>query len=151
VGCSRCSRRSITWGDISFNYTPTDASIHPHGPRGPLNPFKEKHAHDDQPVRKITQGQFSFLPELTGRGDSLQIEYGCARLRPGASSTPTIRTRATPTGNVRHARCSDLKDAAGVLMSCRTAAKPSPALHRLMPRLRARVESIAMSFIVNRP
>ena len=31
------------------------------------------------PVHRITQGQFSFLPELTDAEISLQIDYGLAR------------------------------------------------------------------------
>ena len=56
------------------------------------------------PVRKITQGQFSFLPELTDAEIALQIEYGLnkgcrAVARPSRSTTsvwwPSTRRAAS--------------------------------------------------------
>ena len=96
-----------TWGEISFNYATTDSfRLRRHGDRVDADSAKESRQHDDQPGRRITQGQFSFLPDLTDAEISLQIDYGLSRAGPGASSTPTIRTRAIPTGRCSACRCS---------------------------------------------
>jgi ribulose bisphosphate carboxylase small subunit len=58
------------------------------------------------PTGRITQGQFSFLPELSDAEIALQITYGLAKGYPGASSTPTIRIPATRTGKCSACRCS---------------------------------------------
>jgi hypothetical protein len=58
------------------------------------------------PTGRVTQGQFSFLPDLSDEEITQQIDYGWARAMPGASSTPTTRTRAIPTGRCSACRCS---------------------------------------------
>ena len=58
------------------------------------------------PTGRLTQGQFSFLPDLTDAEIALQIEYGLRRATPGAWNTPTTRIRATPTGRCSATRCS---------------------------------------------
>ena len=105
------------------------------------------------PTGRITQGMFSFLPELTDEEIALQIEYGL-----GKGYAWSIEYTDDP-----HPRNTywemfgmpmfDLSDAAGVMMelaSCR-ATFPNHYI-RLMAFDRTRnIESITMSFIVNRP
>ena len=55
---------------------------------------------------RITQGQFSFLPDLTDAQITAQIEYALNKAGRSASNTPTIRIRATPTGRCTASRCS---------------------------------------------
>ena len=56
---------------------------------------------------RITQGQFSFLPDLTDAQITAQIEYALAAMSGlSASSTQMIRIRAIPTGKCTACRCS---------------------------------------------
>ena len=105
------------------------------------------------PTGRITQGQFSFLPELSDAEIRLQIEYG---LKKGYAwsieSTDDPHPRNTyweMFGNPMF----DLQDAAGVMMELNHCRKTFPNHYvRLMAFDSTRgVESIAMSFIVNRP
>jgi len=105
------------------------------------------------PTGKITQGQFSFLPELTDAEIRLQIDYGL-----GKGYAWSIEYTDDP-----HPRNTywemfgmpmfDLQDAAGVLMELASCRKTFPSHYiRLMAFDSTRgIESIAMSFIVNRP
>ena len=105
------------------------------------------------PVARITQGQFSYLPELDDAEISLQIDYGL-----GKGYAWSVEYTDDP-----HPRNTywemfglpmfDLKDAAGVMMEVRNCRKAFPRHYiRLMAFDSTRgVESIAMSFIVNRP
>ncbi|TAL94144.1 MAG: ribulose bisphosphate carboxylase small subunit [Rhodanobacter sp.] len=105
------------------------------------------------PTGKITQGQFSFLPELTDAEIRLQVDYGL-----GKGYAWSIEYTDDP-----HPRNTywemfgmpmfDLQDAAGVLMELASCRKTFPHHYiRLMAFDSTRgVESIAMSFIVNRP
>ena len=105
------------------------------------------------PTGRLTQGQFSFLPDLSDAEISLQIEYG---LRKGYAWS--IEYTDDP-----HARNTywemfgmpmfDLQDAAGVLMELNNSRKTFPRNYiRLIAFDSTRgIESIAMSFIVNRP
>ena len=72
----------------------------------------------------LTQGTFSFLPPLTDTQIRAQIQYALDNKWP-ISSTPTTRTRATPTG-----RCGDCRCSISTTLS---------------------VSTTALSFIVNRP
>ena len=59
------------------------------------------------PTGRVTQGQFSFLPDLTDAEIAQQVEYGLQQAAtPGASNTPTTRIRATRTGRCTACRCS---------------------------------------------
>jgi hypothetical protein len=58
------------------------------------------------PTGRLTQGQFSFLPDLTDARSRCRSSTACARATPGASNTPTTRTRATPTGRCTACPCS---------------------------------------------
>jgi ribulose-bisphosphate carboxylase small chain len=105
------------------------------------------------PVARITQGQFSYLPELNDAEIALQIDYGL-----GKGYTWSVEYTDDP-----HPRNTywemfglpmfDLKDAAGVMMEVRNCRKAFPHHYiRLMAFDSTRgVESITMSFIVNRP
>jgi ribulose-bisphosphate carboxylase small chain len=105
------------------------------------------------PAGRITQGQFSYLPDLTDAEISLQIEYGL-----GKGYAWSVEYTDDP-----HPRNTywemfgipmfDLKDAAGVMMEVQSCRKTFPGHYiRLMAFDSTRgVESIVMSFIVNRP
>ena len=105
------------------------------------------------PTGRITQGQFSFLPDLTDDEIRMQIEYGL-----GKGYAWSVEYTDDP-----HPRNTywemfgmpmfDLNDAAGVLMEMNACRKTFPNHYiRLMAFDSTRgVESIAMSFIVNRP
>jgi ribulose-bisphosphate carboxylase small chain len=105
------------------------------------------------PVGKITQGQFSFLPELTDVEIALQIEYG---LRRGYAWSIEYSDDPHPRNTYWEMfgmPMFDLKDAAGVLLELQNCRRTFPQYYiRLMAFDSTRgVESIAMSFIVNRP
>jgi len=105
------------------------------------------------PVRRVTQGQFSYLPELTDKEITLQIEYG---LNKGYSWSVEYTDDPHPRNTYWEmfgAPMFDLKDAAGVLMELQNCRKTFPDYYiRLMAFDSTRgVESIVMSFIVNRP
>jgi ribulose-bisphosphate carboxylase small chain len=105
------------------------------------------------PVGRITQGQFSYLPDLTDAEISLQIHYGL-----GKGYAWSVEYTDDP-----HPRNTywemfgipmfDLQDAAGVMMEVQDCRKTFPRHYiRVMAFDSTRgVESIAMSFIVNRP
>jgi ribulose-bisphosphate carboxylase small chain len=105
------------------------------------------------PVGKITQGQFSFLPELSDAEITLQVEYG---LRRGYAWSIEYTDDPHPRNTYWEMfgmPMFDLKDAAGVLLELQNCRKTFPHHYiRLMAFDSTRgVESIAMSFIVNRP
>jgi ribulose-bisphosphate carboxylase small chain len=105
------------------------------------------------PTGRITQGQFSFLPELSDAEIAQQIDYGL-----GKGYAWSVEYTDDP-----HPRNTywemfgmpmfDLHDAAGVLLELNHCRKTFPNHYiRLMAFDSTRgVESIAMSFIVNRP
>jgi ribulose-bisphosphate carboxylase small chain len=105
------------------------------------------------PVARITQGQFSYLPELNDAEIALQIEYG---LRKGYAWSVEYTDDPHPRNTYWEMfglPMFDLKDAAGVMMEVHTCRSTFPRHYiRLMAFDSTRgVESIAMSFIVNRP
>lgn len=105
------------------------------------------------PTGKLTQGQFSFLPDLTDEEITLQIEYG---LKKGYAWSVEYTDDPHPRNTYWEMfgmPMFDLQDAAGVLMELNTCRKTFPNLYiRLMAFDATRnVESIVMSFIVNRP
>jgi ribulose-bisphosphate carboxylase small chain len=105
------------------------------------------------PTGRVTQGQFSFLPDLTDAEITAQIEYGL-----GKGYAWSVEYTDDP-----HPRNTywemfgmpmfDLTDAAGVMMELNNCRKTFPSHYiRLMAFDSTRgIESIAMSFIVNRP
>jgi ribulose-bisphosphate carboxylase small chain len=104
-------------------------------------------------IGRITQGQFSFLPELTDAEISLQVDYG---LKKGYAWSIEYTDDPHPRNTYWEMfgmPMFDLKDAAGVLMELHNCRRTFPQHYiRLMAFDSTRgVESIAMSFIVNRP
>lgn len=105
------------------------------------------------PMQRLTQGQFSFLPDLTDAEITAQIEYGLGKgYAWSVEYTDDPHPRNTyweMFGNPMF----DLRDAAGVLMELNSCRKTFPNHYiRLMAFDSTRgIESIAMSFIVNRP
>jgi ribulose-bisphosphate carboxylase small chain len=105
------------------------------------------------PTGRLTQGQFSFLPDLTDAEIALQIEYGLAR---GYAWSVEYTDDPHPRNTyweMYGMPMFDLKDAAGVLMELQNCRKAFPSHYiRLVAFDSTRgVESLAMSFIVNRP
>jgi ribulose-bisphosphate carboxylase small chain len=105
------------------------------------------------PVGKITQGQFSFLPELTDAEIALQIDYG---LRRGYAWSIEYSDEPHPRNtywDMFGMPMFDLRDAAGVLLELQDCRKAFPRHYiRLVAFDSTRgVESTVMSFIVNRP
>ena len=105
------------------------------------------------PTGRITQGQFSFLPDLTDDEISLQVDYG---LRQGYAWSIEYTDDPHPRNTyweMYGMPMFDLQDAAGVLMEMNACRKTFPNHYiRLMAFNSERgIESIAMSFIVNRP
>lgn len=102
---------------------------------------------------RITQGQFSFLPDLTDPEISAQIEYGLKRgYAWSVEYTDDPHPRNTYWSMYGHPMF-DLHDAAGVLQELQACRKAFPRHYiRMMAFDSTRnVETIAMSFIVNRP
>jgi ribulose-bisphosphate carboxylase small chain len=105
------------------------------------------------PTGRVTQGQFSFLPDLSDAEIAMQVNYG---LKLGyawsVEYTDDPHPRNTYWEMFGHPMF-DLKDAAGVVMELNNCRKTFPQHYiRLMAFNSERgVESIVMSFIVNRP
>jgi ribulose-bisphosphate carboxylase small chain len=105
------------------------------------------------PTGRITQGQFSFLPDLTDEEITAQIQYG---LDKGYAWSVEYTDDPHPRNTYWEMfgmPMFDLHDAAGVLMELQNCRKTFPSHYiRLMAFDSTRgIESIAMSFIVNRP
>lgn len=105
------------------------------------------------PTGRLTQGQFSFLPDLTDEEITLQIEYG---LKKGYAWSIEYTDDPHPRNTyweMYGMPMFDLQDAAGVLMELNACRKTFPNHYiRLMAFDSTRgIESIAMSFLVNRP
>ena len=105
------------------------------------------------PTGRLTQGQFSFLPDLTDREIGLQIEYGLGK---GYAWSVEYTDDPHPRNTyweMYGLPMFDLKDAAGVMQelnACR-AAFPQHYIRLMAFDSTRGIESIAMSFIVNRP
>ena len=105
------------------------------------------------PVRRITQGQFSYLPELTDAEIALQIQYG---LNKGYAWSVEYTDDPHPRNTYWEMfgmPMFDLHDAAGVMLELKNCRNTIPQHYiRLMAFDSTRgVETIVMSFIVNRP
>ena len=105
------------------------------------------------PVRKITQGQFSFLPELTDAEIALQIQYGLDRGYAWSIEYTDDPHPRNTFWEMFGMPMFDLKDAAGVLAEVNSCRQTFPQHYiRLVAFDATRgIESIGMSFIVNRP
>ena len=105
------------------------------------------------PTGRITQGQFSFLPELSDAEITMQIDYGLAK---GYAWSVEYTDDPHPRNTYWEMfgmPMFDLEDAAGVMLELQNCRKTFPSHYiRLMAFDSTRgVESIATSFIVNRP
>jgi len=105
------------------------------------------------PTGRITQGQFSFLPDLTDAEITMQVEYG---LKKGFAWSIEYTDDPHPRNTyweMYGMPMFDLTDPAGVLMELNACRKTFASHYiRLMAFDSTRgVESIAMSMIVNRP
>lgn len=105
------------------------------------------------PMGRVTQGQFSFLPDLTDDEITAQIRYGLAK---GYAWSVEYTDDPHPRNTYWEMwgmPMFDLDDAAGVLMEVNDCRKAFARHYiRLMAFDSTRgVESITMSFIVNRP
>ena len=105
------------------------------------------------PVGRITQGQFSFLPDLTDAEIALQVEYGLKRGYAWSIEYTDDPHPRNTFWEMFGMPMFDLKDAAGVLLELQQCRGTFPDHYiRLMAFDSTRgVECIAMSFIVNRP
>ncbi len=102
---------------------------------------------------RLTQGQFSFLPELTDQQISAQIEYALGKnWALGVEYTDDPHPRNTyweMYGNPMF----DLKDASAILTEINACRKTFPNHYVRVTAFDATqgVESVQMSYIVNRP
>ena len=103
--------------------------------------------------KRVTQGQFSYLPDLTDAQISKQIEYALKHnYAVGIEYTDDPHPRNTyweMFGNPMF----DIKDPAGILMEINSCRKTFPSLYIRVTAFDSTqgVESPRMSFIVNRP
>ena len=102
---------------------------------------------------RLTQGQFSFLPELTDKQITAQIEYALSKnWALGVEYTDDPHPRNTyweMYGNPMF----DLKDASAILTEVNACRKSFPNHYIRVTAFDATqgVESVQMSYIVNRP
>ena len=102
---------------------------------------------------RVTQGQFSFLPPLTDKQISAQIKYALKNgWAIGVEYTDDPHPRNTyweMFGNPMF----DMKDPAGILMEINNCRKTYPNHYIRVTAFSAvrGVESVTMSYIVNRP
>ena len=102
---------------------------------------------------RLTQGQFSYLPELTDKQISAQIEYALGKnWAIGIEYTDDPHPRNTyweMYGNPMF----DLKDASAILTEINACRKTFPTHYVRVTAFDATqgVESVQMSYIVNRP
>ena len=105
------------------------------------------------PTGRVTQGQFSFLPDLTDEEITLQIDYG---LRKGYAWSVEYTDDPHPRNTYWEMHGNpmfDLKDPAGILMeinACR-AAFPNHYIRVMAFDASRGWETPRMSYIVNRP
>jgi ribulose-bisphosphate carboxylase small chain len=107
----------------------------------------------NNPTGRLTQGQFSFLPDLTDPEIASQIQYGLDRdYAWSVEYTDDPHPRNTY-WDMFGMPMFDLKDAAGVLAELNQCRKAFPSHYiRLMAFDSTRgIESIVLSFLVNRP
>jgi ribulose-bisphosphate carboxylase small chain len=102
---------------------------------------------------RLTQGQFSFLPDLTDKQITTQIEYALSKnWALGVEYTDDPHPRNTyweMYGNPMF----DLKDASAILTEVNACRKTFPSHYIRVTAFDATqgVESVQMSYIVNRP
>ena len=102
---------------------------------------------------RVTQGQFSFLPDLTDAQITAQVKYALGKgWALGVEYTDDPHPRNTyweMFGNPMF----DLKDPAGILLEINNCRKTFPSHYIRVTAFSAvrGVESVTMSYIVNRP
>ena len=102
---------------------------------------------------RVTQGQFSFLPDLTDAQITAQVQYALDKgWSLGIEYTDDPHPRNTyweMFGNPMF----DMKDPAGILMEINNCRKTYPSHYIRVTAFSAvrGVESVTMSYIVNRP
>ena len=102
---------------------------------------------------RVTQGQFSFLPDLTDKQITAQVQYALDKgWSLGIEYTDDPHPRNTyweMFGNPMF----DLKDPAGILLEINNCRKTYPKHYIRVTAFSAvrGVESVTMSYIVNRP
>ena len=102
---------------------------------------------------RVTQGQFSFLPDLTDKQITAQVQYALDKgWSLGIEYTDDPHPRNTyweMFGNPMF----DMKDPAGILMEINNCRKTYPSHYIRVTAFSAvrGVESVTMSYIVNRP
>jgi ribulose-bisphosphate carboxylase small chain len=102
---------------------------------------------------RITQGTFSFLPDLTDQQITKQLEYCLSKgWAVGVEYTDDPHPRNTY-WEMFGLPMFDLRDAAGILLEINNARKTFPNHYIRVTAFDAThtVESVVMSFIVNRP
>lgn len=105
------------------------------------------------PTGRITQGQFSFLPDLTDAEITAQLNYGLSKGYAWSIEYTDDPHPRNTYWEMWGMPMFDLQDPVGVMMEL-TACRAAFPRHyiRLMAFDSTRgVESVAMSFIVNRP
>ena len=105
------------------------------------------------PGNRITQGQFSFLPDLSDAQISAQIAYA---LRHGWAVSVAYTDDPHPRNTYWEMYGNpmfDLKDPAGILAEINACRKTFPQHYIRVTAFDSRrgVESLAMSYLVNRP
>jgi ribulose-bisphosphate carboxylase small chain len=107
----------------------------------------------NNPTGRLTQGQFSFLPDLTDPEIASQIQYGLDRNYAWSVEYTDDPHPRNTYWDMFGMPMFDLKDAAGVLAELNQCRKAFPGHYiRLMAFDSTRgVESIVRSFLVNRP
>jgi ribulose-bisphosphate carboxylase small chain len=105
------------------------------------------------PTGRVTQGQFSFLPDLSDDEIRAQIDYGLGRGYAWSIEYTDDPHPRNTYWEMFGMPMFDLQDAAGVMLELASCRQTFPQHYiRLMAFDSTRgVESIAMSFMVNRP
>lgn len=105
------------------------------------------------PTGRVTQGQFSFLPDLTDDEIRAQIDYGLGRGYAWSIEYTDDPHPRNTYWEMFGMPMFDLQDAAGVMLELASCRQTFPQHYiRLMAFDSTRgIESIAMSFMVNRP
>lgn len=105
------------------------------------------------PTGRLTQGQFSFLPDLDDAEIAAQVDHGLARGHAWSIEYTDDPHPRNTYWEMFGQPMFDLRDAAGVLEALNACRQTFPRHYiRLVAFDSTRnVESIAMSFIVNRP
>ena len=105
------------------------------------------------PTGRLTQGQFSFLPDLTDAEIAMQIEYG---LKKGYAWSVEYTDDPHPRNTYWEMYGNpmfDIKDPAGILLEINACRKTFPNHYVRVTAFDSSqgVESVRMSYIVNRP